>query len=140
MPLTLPQPVQWPSPFPPPKLPKPNPQPLPKWPDLKLPSLPWPITLPKLPLVTVPPITSLPGSFTVPTPQPQPVKTFGDTHRAFMVFLAEIVGVIVLSFVADTDPDVGKVVMALMVVVALIWLMYHGDLLLQWTRGAGLGQ
>lgn len=129
-------------------------------------SLPWPgpwphpLPLPKLPPVdantikqqissVVSPLMQIPAAFnpppagieppSTPVPQQQPVPSLGDTHKSFVLFLAEIIGVVVLSFVADTSQDVGRVVVAGMVVLALIWLMYRGSAVVGWSKAAGLG-
>ena len=52
-----------------------------------------------------------------------------DPHQAFVIFVVELVGILVLAFVADASENAGYVILA---VLAALWLLYfinNGDAL-----------
>jgi hypothetical protein len=76
----------------------------------------------------------------VATPASSAAVRAADTtgHVAFLLLLGQVVGVVILAWIAGTDDRIGTVVVAFFVVLWLIFLMNRSDLIKTWGAKVGL--
>ena len=71
----------------------------------------------------------------VPKPAAPAVDT---THQAFLLFVGQVIGVFIAAWVAGVNENIGRVIVAIFVVLWLIWLMSRTDVLSAWGAKVGL--
>lgn len=62
-----------------------------------------------------------------------------DAHSAFLLFLGELVGVMILAYVADAFPDFGTAIILLFVGLWVLWIVNNSDQVARWADMVGLG-
>lgn len=60
------------------------------------------------------------------------------SHTAFLLFVGQVIGVLIAAWVAGISDNIGKIVVAIFVVLWLIWLMSRTDVLTAWGKKIGL--
>lgn len=73
------------------------------------------------------------------TPTPKPAASMPDnSHTSFLLLIGQVVGVIVLAWVANIDDRIGTIIVAFFVVLWLIFIMNRSDVIKSWGAKVGL--
>jgi hypothetical protein len=54
-------------------------------------------------------------------------KQSRDAHVAFLAVIGQVLFVLVLAFLADLSPDLGTIIVALLLGLWLVWAVAHAD-------------
>lgn len=78
---------------------------------------------------------------TNPIPKQQPIVATTGGHQAFLLLIGEVIGVLILSWLASMNDRLGVVIVAILAVLWLIWIMNNagaGGIVQQWASKVGL--
>jgi hypothetical protein len=63
-----------------------------------------------------------------------------DAHKALLLLVGQVVFVMVLAFLAEWNPDVGSVIVALLLGLWLVWAIGNASKIQSVSKALGIGQ
>jgi len=78
---------------------------------------------------------------TIPIPTQAPIVATTGGHQAFLLLMGEVVGVLILSWIASMNDRLGIIIVAFLAVLWLIWIMHNagsGGIVQTWAAKVGL--
>ena len=62
-----------------------------------------------------------------------------DAHTAFLTLVAEVAFVLVAAWAADANPQLGMVIIAILVGLWMVWSVGNAPTIASWGRALGIG-